>query len=433
MVNFAAFAAFAVAAAETLTITHAVKIEAPTSLDRAYTVQSSRNIETWTDVGFPFLGDGSVHRRFLDLTDPAVFFRLQGNSVSNLNEMLETIRSANNVPAVACVVVRSNLIIAAGAVGVRKWGVESERVTIKDRWHHGSNTKSMTATLAAVLVEQKKVSWETTLADVFPDVAPRMHPQWRTVTLQLLLSHRSGAPGDLSPIWTEVWNFAGSPREGRRFLLEKLVVQAPRFTPGSRSEYSNAGFALAGAMLEAAMNQPWEELIKERLFEPLGMTSAAFGVPATPRLINQPWGHVFANGTPSPIEPGTYADNPPAIGPGATVNCSILDMGRYLLFHLAGEKADTPLLSRASIAKLHADVSGQGYALGWGVTERDWAGGKALFHGGSNTQWYSNMWLAPGKDFGIIAVTNIGDANGGSVAFATTDAIIWTAIQKLLL
>lgn len=420
-------------AADALTIAPAVRIEAPTVLNHGYTLQASPNLQYWTNWGPVFLGDTSVARWFDSSDAETKYFRLQANSISNLNRTLETIRRANNVPGVACVVVRSNQIIAAGVAGVRKWGVPAAPVTIHDRWHQGSLTKSMTATLAAILVEQGTISWTSKISDVFPDLAASMEAQWHTVTLEMLLSHRSGARGDLSEFWDKLWNFGGTPREARRFLLEKLTAAAPRHAPGTRYEYSNAGYALAGAMLEETLNKPWEDLITEHLFQPLGMTSAAFGVPATPRLIDQAWGHVFNGSTPSPIAPGTNADNPPAIAPGGTVNCSAIDMARYLLFHLAGEKGDTPILKRSSFLKLHAALAGQSYALGWNVTQRDWGGGKVLNHTGSNLQWYSNMWLAPAKDFAVIAMTNIGDANGGNVSFETTDSIIWTTIQKFLL
>jgi CubicO group peptidase (beta-lactamase class C family) len=182
------------------------------------------------------------------------------------------------------------------------------------------------------------------------------------------------------------------------------------------------------------MGQPWERLLTERLFNPLEMRSAGFGVPATPGLVDQPWGHHLANSHPLPIAPGPGADNPPAIGPAATVHCSVLDLAKYAAFHLAGEQADTAWLQRASFQKLHtAGPDNANYALGWNVVDRPWAGaGKALHHAGSNTQWYSVIWLAPARQFGVVAVCNLATAAGPNPGATATDQIAAQLIQEFL-
>jgi CubicO group peptidase (beta-lactamase class C family) len=290
---------------QTLGIRPAVELVIHSPAQTAYSLESSRDLQSWQPLQSATLGTGQPTQILVASSDTgsaAAFFRITTNRVRDLNALLEPIRAANKVPAVACAVVLSNRIAGIGAVGLRKFGVPSSPVTLEDKWHHGSLTKSMTATLAAILVREGRVQWQSTLADVFPDWAPRMNAAWRAVTLEQLTSNRGGAPGDLSAsgIWTLLWNFVGTPRESRRLLLERLTVLAPSSPPGTQYEYSNAGFALAGHMLETVMDQPWEELMTIRLFEPLGMASAGFGVPATPRYINQPWGHQVANGQPAP-------------------------------------------------------------------------------------------------------------------------------------
>ena len=103
-----------------------------------------------------------------------------------------------------------------------------------------------------------------------------------------------------------------------------------------------------------------------RLFEPLGMTSASSGVPATPPYIDQPWGHQISNGNPFPMEPGTNADNPPGIGPAGTVHCSVLDLAKYAAVHAHGHLQDQPLLRASTFVKLHtAYPNNASYAHGW--------------------------------------------------------------------
>ena len=80
-------------------------------------------------------------------------------------------------------------------MGTRRAGVNIP-VTINDRFHLGSDTKAMTSLLAAMLVEEGKLRWNTTLAEVFPELAEKMDAGFRNVTLEQLLSHTSGIPSD---------------------------------------------------------------------------------------------------------------------------------------------------------------------------------------------------------------------------------------------
>lgn len=167
-------------------------------------------------------------------------FRLGEHEPRDVTALIEGLRVAHDVPAVACAVIWSNRVVGLGASGLRKAGAGEAPVTLHDKWHHGSLTKSMTATLAAMLVEEGRLRWDSTLAEVFPDLAPGMHASWRGVRLDWLCSNRSGAPGDLAPsgIWAELWSFQVTPREGRRLLLNRLTALPPASEPGTRYEYS---------------------------------------------------------------------------------------------------------------------------------------------------------------------------------------------------
>lgn len=421
--------------AQTLAIRPAVELEFATATDKGYRIESSADLTSWTSVLDVVPGPGTPTRHLVPAADSSRFFRVSEHGVRDVSALIETIRAANNVPAVACAVVLSNRIVGLGASGLRKAGITNAPVTLADKWHHGSLTKSMTATLAAKLVEQGRIRWDSTLAEVFPELSPGMDAAWRGVRLDWLCSNRGGATGDLNPsgIWAQIWNFGGAPRDGRRLLTQLLTALPPASTPGTQFEYSNAGFSIAGHMLETVANRPWEELITAELFVPLAMASAGFGVPATPRHIDQPWGHQWSAGRANPVEPGTQADNPPAIGPAGTVHSSVQDLARYVAFHLAGHRADTPLLTRASFLKLHTAVpNNAGYAYGWNVAARPWAGGDALNHAGSNLQWYSVLWLAPNREFGVVALCNVAASTGTNPGAVATDQIVGKMIQEFL-
>jgi CubicO group peptidase (beta-lactamase class C family) len=248
------------------------------------------------------------------------------------------------------------------------------------------------------------------------------HPKaaWERVQLQHLLTNRSGAPGglDAGGLWKTLWQSKGSPLEQRLILARGVLAQEPEAAPGERYIYSNAGFSLAGAMAERAAKTDYETLMRRELFEPLGMKSAGFGPPGDGKRLSQPLGH-DKDGKPVPW--GDRADNPAAIAPAGRAHASIADWAKFIALHVDAQNDRARLLSPESFARLHtaAEGPGQAYAMGWIVTERGWAGGEVLTHSGSNTMWYCVAWLAPKKDFAVLACTN----QGGSAATAACDEV----------
>lgn len=334
----------------------------------------------------------------------------------DLSELLEPIRREKKLPALAAAVVKDGRVTALGAVGVRRAGGK-ERVTLRDRFHIGSCTKSMTATLCALLIEQGKLKWESTIGEVFSDQADKILPAYHSVTLQQLLTHRSGIQdgSGTSQVWKNIWGLTGPMLGQRRKFVELALAEKPAAAPGEKYIYSNYGFTIAGAMCERVTRKSWEDLMREHLFRPLMMTTAGFGPPGNAQTVNQPWGHVVEMGKWKPMPPGPGADNPPVIGPAGTVHCSLADWAKYATFHLRGERGEEPRLSAEVFRKLHTPLpdDSAAYAYGWLVADRPWAGGKALNHGGSNTMWMAVIWLAPLKGEAYLAATNVGNESSG--------------------
>jgi CubicO group peptidase (beta-lactamase class C family) len=156
-------------------------------------------------------------------------------------------------------------------------------------------------------------------------------------------------------------------------------------------------------MAEKVTGKSWEALMREKIFRPLGMTSAGFGAPGKATKNDQPRGHK-ADG--SPVEPGPGADNPVAIGPAGIVHLSIRDWAKFAAANLPSAK--TKLVKPETLEKLHTPAAGEPkYAMGWIIADgQPWAGGPALTHAGSNTMWYAVVWLAPAKDFAVLVACN---------------------------
>ena len=330
------------------------------------------------------------------------------------------------VPALCAAVVRKGRVVATGVAGLRVKGAP-EKATIDDLWHLGSCTKSMTATLCARLVEDGKLRFTTTLGQVFPERAAKMAKGWQDVTLEELLTHRSGAPTDLSRdgLWGRLWAHTGSPTEMRLALLDGVTAHEPEQAPGSKYVYSNAGFSMAGAMAERVTGKAWEDLIEARLFQPLGITTAGFGAPGHANAHDEPWGH-RVDGT--PVAPGPGADNPRAIGPAGIVHMSILDWAKYVGLHLEAGEGKPRLLSAASFATLQTPPKGFEYAMGWIRTSRPWGGGEVLTHNGSNTMWFCVTWIAPKADLAVLVCSN----RGGDEAAKATDEVASALIGDAL-
>ena len=339
-------------------------------------------------------------------------------SAEEVSALLDPIRERHGLPALAAASIAAGEILDAGACGLRKMD-GTERVTLEDQWHLGSCTKSMTSSLAAMLVARGVLKWETTVADIFPKM--EMDAAWRGVTLEHLLTHRAGAPATPPlQLWMAAQGRAGTPVEQRRKFVGGLLQTAPEQAAGTKFGYSNQGYAIAGAMIEHVAGKPWEELMREKIFRPLKLDSAGFGAPGSAEKVDQPWPHLGAGKKFGAVTPGPLADNPPAIGPAGTVHMGIRDFAKYAGWHAAEGKRHGALLGAGFFTKLHTAVGDGDYALGWAVMKRPWAGGRALTHSGSNTMNFAVMWVAPERDFAAVAATN---SPGGEAAKGCDEAV----------
>jgi D-alanyl-D-alanine carboxypeptidase len=357
----------------------------------------------------------------------------------NLNNLLESIRVQHGVPALAAAFVRSADLIALGAVGTREIN-GAERVQLNDRFHIGSCTKSMTATLIALLIEQGRLSWETTIAEIFPDLLGKIRPEYHKLTPLHFLSHRAGLPGQqkgqdaYEQLHEQMWGLKGSLVEQRRAAVEIVLSQPPVAEAGKLFNYSNHGFIIASAMAEQVTGQAWEDLMQEMLFKPLGMETVGFGAPGTASIVDQPRGHTDSC---APVAPGSrspVADNPPVYGPAGTVHSSMSDWARYISLHLRGARGEEGLLLKPeSFERLHKDPFGHNYyALGWVLAERGWAHGPTLSHGGSNGYWFAVVWIAPRRNAAFLAATNTLNCPAKDAGFLAVNATIEAMIRRYL-
>lgn len=352
----------------------------------------------------------------------------------DISALLERERKAQELPAVAAVVIEGDRIVSKGVAGVRKLG-EPTPASLQDRWHLGSCTKAMTATLIAALVERGSLKWETTIGDSLPDLAADMRLEYRSVTIEQLLAHRGGIhhEWDVPGLWDKLWKRQGTPTEQRRIMAKAMLSQEPK-VPIGEYFYSNCGYGTVGLSAETVAGKPWEQLMRELVFEPLDMRSAGFGVPWDGEPPTDPWPH-DRDGT--PVTPGPFADNPPSIGPGGTAHATIEDWAKFAFDHLKGDRGESgTLLKPESYKRLHkgreTGANSDDYALGWITVTRHWAKGPApnstgrcLHHAGTNNSWYALIWIAPERDVAFLCTTNI----GGEGIFPKIDKVMAALIS----
>lgn len=324
---------------------------------------------------------------------------------------LTMVRDTHHLPGVTALVQQNGHVAAEIAIGVRAQG-HAEPVTTSDRWHIGSDTKAFTSTLIARLVEQGRMRFEDTLAQSLPALADRMTPAYRDITITQLLSHTSGLPAltddkDL-PMFLAALKVSTDLRAQRASVAATYLTQPPASKAGA-FVYSNLGYIIAGAITEERTGKAWEDLVREQIFTPLGITNAGFGLPGTPGKVEQPQGH---NATPAgfvPFDPGNPdGDNPLALGPAGTINMSLRDWMLFAQDHLDGERGHGRLLKAETYHRLHTPIAGP-YALGWGVKPGPDGAPLLITHTGSNGYWIADVRIMPKKNLIVLFAANAGD------------------------
>lgn len=332
---------------------------------------------------------------------------------SGLTQILDSIRTANDVPALAGAIVTVDGIWAADVVGMRRAG-GSVAARLDDQFHLGSNTKAVTAGLLGLLVDAGKLRWTATLAELFPELAGSMRAEYRAVTVRELLSQQSGMPRDAAPSFFDQTP-PQPPATQLRTSLVAWAVQQPPVSARGTYFYTNVNYIIAGAIAERVTGRSYEQLVIDDLLTPLGITTAGFGAAGTPGQEDQPWQHYLdASGRRIAVAPSPTADNPPIYGPAGRLHMSIGDWARWIQTVLRAERGMpspwTPATAKLLTTPQVTENASDSYAFGWVVTYRSWAGptARVLTHNGSNTMNFSTAWIAPDAGYAFIAITNQG-------------------------
>ena len=325
-----------------------------------------------------------------------------------LDDVLAHAMEGSKVPAMGVALIKDGKVAGLAVRGVRRMD-GADPVQPDDPWHIGSDGKAMTVAMVARLVEQGKLSWTTPLSKMLPELAASMQAQYRDVTLVQLLAHHTGLPHDI--VDEKVLQaFFTSPSGGtltqqRQAYIARALQDAP-VGPTTAFSYSNTGLLIAAVVAERATGKPFEALMREEVFAPLGMRHVGFGL--THR--GQPQGHLQGR-------VATPADgNPDFFAPAGNMYMPLSEWAAFCIDQLEGEAGRGKLLKTETYRLTHIAQPGGG-GMGWGVQETI-AGrqGPVLVHAGSDGSWMAIVALFPTRGTGVLVTANAGEDMGGDAA-----------------
>jgi CubicO group peptidase (beta-lactamase class C family) len=331
----------------------------------------------------------------------------------DLNAILSAALKGTQAPAAGILVMQGGKVTGVAVQGLRR-NDRADRVQTGDVWHIGSDGKAMTATLIAKLVDRGVLSWKTPLAQMLPDLAAMMRPEYRNVTLLQLLSHQSGLPHDASDTkFIDAFLKDTRPLPVQRLAyLARALQDKPVAPPGTKFSYSNTGFIAAAVIAERATGSSYEDLMRREVFAPLGITSESTGVPEGP----EPRGHIKGK----PVVTLSADANPLFFAPPGNWYLTLDDWAKFCLDQMAGAQGQGRLLKTATYRLMQTPQivdAGGGIGLGWGVNPKLMGlEGPFLTHSGSDGTWYAAVALLPRKGSGVLAVSNAGESMGGDKA-----------------
>lgn len=333
-----------------------------------------------------------------------------------LAELDETIASRLHewhVPGLALAVVKDGETIFTRGYGKRNL-TNGDEVTPQTSFALGSGSKAFTAATVAMLVDEGKLNWDTPVQQYIPTF--KLYDQFASehITVRDLLLHNSGLPRhDLS------WYRSDYTRKE---MIERLRYLEPSKDFRSTWQYQNLMYATAGYLVECISGLSWEAFVEQHIFKPLGMHNSYMN-DTDARAGNGNYSLPY-HSTGEEIKEIPFYSYWQAMAPAGSIHTCAEDMSKWLLFHLNnGKVGEKQLISEAQMAQLHSpQMSGvdreltnltptlhpelfySSYAMGWIVTSL--RGNVLLHHGGSIDGFHSLTAFLPGKNVGVVALTN---------------------------
>jgi CubicO group peptidase (beta-lactamase class C family) len=354
----------------------------------------------------------------------ATFVRAQSIDPAAVDRIAGEAMTAWHAPGIAVAVVVDDKVVLAKGYGTADIAAKKP-LTADTLFEIASTTKAFTATAMAMLVDEKKLDWDDPVRKHLPWFRVADPNTDALLTLRDLVSHRSGLGRH-----DELWDLTAMSRDE---LLHRVITLPPARPIRTGYIYNNLMFVAAGESVAAAAKTSWEDVIRTRIFGPLGMTHSRITFAewnASEHAISYRWHPATQD-----VTPIAFA-NYDALGPAGTIKSCARDMAQWLRFQLAGGAIDGKhLLSQAALDEthmpqlaLHRDAESRetspetnvaSYAMGWNVL--DYRGDMLIAHAGALNGFRTQAALLPNRHAGVVVMTNV---SRGLAAVAVRNAIL---------
>ena len=330
----------------------------------------------------------------------------------DLSRWLKAGADQYQVPGASIAVLRGGRVTGAAA-GVINLDT-AVPTTLDTVFQIGSITKIFTTTLIMQLVDEGRLDLDEPVVTYLPSFRVADLSVSRQVTPRHFLSHQSGIDGDF-------FVDAGRGDDSVEKLVEMAVMLPSLFAPGAKHSYCNLGFALLGRLAEVLTRRTYDELLRERIFEPLGMRHA-ISLPEDTLRFRSAIGHV-----PSRRKKNTwYVTRTPYLShgqkaAGSTPAMAVTDLLKFAKMHMAEGRTDAGdrMLSVRSVAAMqkrqvalpaHTRNCIKHWGLGWFLM--DWQGTRLYGHDGATMGQFAYLRVIPEQQLAVAMLTNGGDAGG---------------------
>lgn len=335
---------------------------------------------------------------------------------------IDSVRIAHNIPSVAYGVIRNDSIIVINTVGYRDI-LTNERAQSDDYYHIGSNTKAITGFLAAKMVEDNLIKWDTKFFDLYPELKNESNAAYYDITLKELLSHRARLinfkePSEIIMImgkYEKYINDSLSLPEKRYYLIKEVLKSEPLLPYGEcKDSYSNAGFIAAALMLEKVTGQSWESLIVKLSKElKLGIH---IGSPIDSGM-HQPKGHINPKSMRLDIDKDLIPVQTPVqdelrhlhgffeflqlCTPAGDLSINVNDFLKFLQLNINGINGENNYLKSETYKQIFSTYPF--YSMGWYEEPEEIL---RYSHRGSNMMFNSFAGISPKEKLGIVIMIN---------------------------
>lgn len=315
----------------------------------------------------------------------------------NTSDFADSICKRYHIPALHYAVISSDKIIDIQAIGYKNIR-SKEKIELNDKFRIGSNTKTITSYLAAILVKQGKIQWNTKFFELYPELKAKSNPAYWNLTLQDFLTFRAPLIS-----WTYTnkkptkHQIKGS-EAAQRYAFVTWILQQNPDTAQKTVYWSNPSYVAAGLMLEKAAGKDYKELVKD-LGTTLGI-DFGFGQPNY-KDKHQTWGHN------AQLVPEKPANNHKLnwLSSAGNINVSLADYCKFIQLQLQGLSGKSPLFSEAEFTFMHYGLAD--FSFGWNQYIDEKTHLLYSFHKGNPGTFLSKVYICKASDRAFLFFANV--------------------------